>query len=308
MEDAKEKISVYSYNNYREFLADMCAWLKVKRQGYSFRNISRLAGFRSPNFIQLLIKGQKNLAADSIDRLASALKLNREETKFFHSLVLFTQSSNTQEKSLHAETLLRSRPFRKINPLKNSELRYYSRWYSVPIREMASMKSFQEDPAWIASHLDPPIMASEAEQSLKEMTELGLLQKNESGKLEPTSETLSTGDEVSWVFVKQYHQEMIRKGAEALDRFKAKERDISSLTLKLTPAKYLKALEKIRVLRKELLALEQQSEEGENAEKVYQINFQTFPLTKEISHCEDGFAGRSNPNTGSPPASESQSR
>lgn len=290
--DEKAKISVFSYENYRVYLADICSWLKENRRGFSFRNLARLSGFRSPNFIQQVIKGEKNLAADSIDRLSRALKLTAEEMRFFRALVLFTQATTTEEKSHHAETLIRARPFRKINPLKASELKYYSRWYAVPLREMVAMEGFCEDPAWIAAHMEPPITAQEASQALKELADLGLVTRDADRKLVPSSVTLSTGDDVSNAFVRQYHQEMIRKAGEAMDRFPSTERDVSCLTLKLSSEKYRRVIERLRAFRKEILQIETEVEEAtervperasdRTSERVYQVNFQFFPMTKEI--------------------------
>jgi hypothetical protein len=39
---------------------------------------------------------------------------------------------------------------------------YYSKWYLPAIRELAASRGFRGDPAWIASHLTPPISKREA--------------------------------------------------------------------------------------------------------------------------------------------------
>ena len=70
---------------------------------------------------------------------------------------------------------------------------------------------------------------------------------------------------------------MIRKGAEALDRFPGPERDISSVTMALSDKNFREIKVLIQRFRKELLAI---ADQDQRPEGVYQVNFQLFPLAK----------------------------
>lgn len=271
------KPMIYEYSNYRTYLKDLCAWQKATSRSFSFRNFSRQAGFRAPNFFQLIIDGKRNITAESMEKIAKAFKLNKEEGFFFRNLVFLNQAATLEEKKFYSEQLIRSRLYRKLHPLKQAQLDYYSHWYFIPIRELVGTVNFQENPDWIAHRLSPPITSAEAKKGLEQLESLGLIRRNEEGKLIQTEDFVATGDEVVSSLVSQFHREMIQKGSEALDRFRGVERDISSLTVALTENGFKQIKELIQKFRKELLSLVSQEKESTG---VYQVNFQLFPLTK----------------------------
>ncbi|MBI2338833.1 MAG: TIGR02147 family protein [Deltaproteobacteria bacterium] len=273
-----KKPNIFEYDNYRSFLKDLYASLKQEKSAFSFRFFSKQAGFRSPNFLKLVMDGKRNLSPDGIEKFARALKLNKEETTFFRNLVLLNQATTIEEKKFYAEQLIRHRFYKKINPLKQAQYDYYTNWYFIPVRELVGVDGFKEDPAWIAHQLIPPITTSEAEKALKELEQLGLIKRNEEGKLVQTDGFISTGDEVASASVAQFHREMMQKAAESIDRFPAPEREISSVTIGISEERAEQVKELIQRFRRELLAIASQDQKSTG---VYQVNFQLFPLTKK---------------------------
>jgi uncharacterized protein (TIGR02147 family) len=139
------------------------------------------------------------------------------------------------------------------------------------------LTSFSEDARWISKALVPPISPQQARKALDLLLGLGLIRRDESGQLVHKEEFITTGDEVTSTSVKNYHREMIRKGSEAIERFGAPERDISSVTVALSEENFKRVKSLIQQFRKELLAI---ADQDQSPEGVYQVNFQLFPLTK----------------------------
>lgn len=273
-----KSIDIFEYDNYRKYLKDLYFSLKSNGGKFSFRYFSRLAGFRSPNFLKLVMEGERNISPESIDKFAKALKLNKPEAAFFRNLVLLNQAQTVEEKKFYAEQLLASRFYKKAHPLKQEQYEYYSKWYLVPIRELVATEGFREDPEWIGHRLNPPISSAEAKKAIEMLLRLGFVQRDSNGKLVQTAEFVSTGDEVSSLSVAQFHKEMIAKGAEAIDRIPSSEREISSVTLGLSEQGATQVKELIQRFRKELLALASQDS---RLQAVHQVNFQFFPLTRK---------------------------
>jgi uncharacterized protein (TIGR02147 family) len=71
---------------------------------------------------------------------------------------------------------------------------------------------------------------------------------------------------------------MLARASEAIDRIPREEREISSVTLCVSHDTLLRLKARIREFRRELLQLAEL--EGE-PERVVQINFQLFPLSKK---------------------------
>lgn len=283
----KGKISkpvIFEYDNYRLFLKALYDWLKSEKNFFSFRQFSKKAGYRSPNFLKLVIDGKRNISPASIEKFALALKLNKEEINFFRHLVLLNQAGTVEEKKFYASELVQNRFYKKAHPLKKAQYDYYANWYLVPIRELVGLKNFREDPEWISKQLNPFIAASEAKKALITLEQLGLIQRNEEGKLIQTNSFIATGDEVASSSVAQFHRDMMQKGSEAIDRFPAAKREISGLTLGLSEEGATKIKKRIQEFKKELLMMVSQEE---NPTTVYQLNFQYFPLSHEETERED---------------------
>lgn len=75
-----------------------------------------------------------------------------------------------------------------------------------------------------------------------------------------------------------YHRAMLARASEAIDRVPRDEREISSITVCVSHEVMLRLKERIRDFRRELLQL---AELEGKPERVVQINFQLFPLSKK---------------------------
>ena len=116
------KKSIFEYDNYRDFLRAYYLSAKAENKNFSFRYFSRISGFKSSNFLNLVMKGKSNISIDSIDRLVQAMKLNKEESTFFKNLVHFNQSE-TQK----------TNKFIQKNSSAPGPIGRYSPWESISI-------------------------------------------------------------------------------------------------------------------------------------------------------------------------------
>jgi uncharacterized protein (TIGR02147 family) len=269
--------NIFEYDDYRKYLRDWYAYSKERLKAFSFRYFSRQAGFQSPNFLKLVMEGQRNLSGESIDRFVKVMKLDRAQSAYFRHLVLMNQAASFEEKSFYAEQLLSVRPKGPLKILAQAQYSYLSNWYNVPIREMVALRDFREDPEWIASRLSPSIKPAEAKKALEELQLLGLLKRDPDGRLVEAEGQVGFGDEIRLATVVQFHRSMMSRASEALDRVRPEEREVSGVTLAIGRDKVAQVKSLIQKFRKELLAL---GAEVGDAETVYQANFQFFPLTK----------------------------
>ena len=70
------KPSPRDYDDYRAYLSELIQFLRTSKRGFSFRRFSKRAGYQSPNFLKLVIDGQRNayLHVDMAQDAASSLK------------------------------------------------------------------------------------------------------------------------------------------------------------------------------------------------------------------------------------------
>jgi uncharacterized protein (TIGR02147 family) len=144
-------------------------------KGYSFRGLAKRAGYSSPNFIKLVIDGQRNLGAASVGRVSNALSLDVDESAYFAELVDFDQADTPGERQDAYDRMAAMTRFRNARRIRGELFAYLEHWYLPAIREMAALPSFRAEPTWIAEHLVPTISPEEAAEALEILFELGLL-------------------------------------------------------------------------------------------------------------------------------------
>lgn len=278
------KPDIFAYLDYREYLGDYYTAAKANSRAFSYRWFSRRAGFSSPNFLKLVIDGQRNLGADSIERFSDALGHDATSAEFFANLVAFGQAETADEKNEAFERVAASRRFRRARRLDRAFFDYLSNWYYPAIREMVARVDFREDPTWIARQLVPRITAAQARKALDLLLELGLLERDEDGRLTRGDASLTTGHEVRSLAIANYHRQMLERASDSIDLIDRERRDISALTVCVRPERVPELKARIQGFREVLLDL---CDRDESPTVVYQLNLQLFPLTREGASDDD---------------------
>jgi uncharacterized protein (TIGR02147 family) len=272
--------SIFEHSDYRELLKDLFAAKKAKNKKFSYRYFARQAGFVSHSFLRFVMEGKSDLSLESIEKFIKGFKLNRDEAHFFKHLVLLNQAKTAAEQEIHAIEIFRSRGYRKIHPLKESQYLLYSNWYFIPVREVVGFTDFKEDMNWIAECVIPPISPEQAQLAINELLNLGLITRNARGELVQSNPSLSTPDEVISSSIAKWHREMMSRASESIDTIPREERDISAVTLSLPKESTREVKDLIQKFRKNLLELV--SKETAN-NSVYQLNLQLFPLAHSVN-------------------------
>ncbi len=281
--DAKAFPNLFEYDNYRKFLKDAFEALKAKDKKFSLRYFARVAGFKSHNFLRLIIEGKSNMSVDSVDKMAKFFKLNAEESRFFQNLVLLNQAKTSEDKQIFAKELLRSQTYREIHPFNEAKYEFFAHWYVSAVRELVALPKFKEDPEWIAKHIVPPIKATEAKKAIDDLLHLGLIQRDENGKLIQAEALLSTASEVSSSFVSNWHKEYLKRASESIDLLPREKRDISAVSFGFSKNNITILKEMIANFRKGVLHLASQQQEND---VLMQLNIQIFFLAETESEDE----------------------
>jgi uncharacterized protein (TIGR02147 family) len=268
---------IFSYLNYRQYLKDFYHEKKQANPQFSYRVFSRLTGYSSPNFIKLVILGERNLTKDGIARLIKALKLKKRESKFFETLVQFNQAPAREEKIKHYEVLRQFKAFKDIKKLDEGFFQYLSDWHHAAIRDMTLLKNFREDPNWIVKKLKKRVSEKQVKDSIALMLKLGLLKRDKSKRLQTTDRNIATSQEVADISIANFHDHMIALAAESIDNSDPAIRDISSVTVALNQKTFEEAKRRMQEFRRELNVLLSTCKEPD---AVYQLNFQIFNLTE----------------------------
>lgn len=270
-------MTVFDYIDYRLFLKDKLAELKENNSRFSFRLFARLAGLSSPGYLKMVMDGERNLSPTSINQFAKGLKLGKKEAMYFEALVLFKQAKSEAERDMYLERLSALKPQPKLMGISKDQFEYFTHHYYVVIREMVALPDFKEDEEWIASHMSTPIKAKEAREAIDTLLRLGLVHRDEDGKLVQADGSLTTEPEVASVEVFNFHRNMLNEAKAAMIHLSPESRDITSLTIPI-PKDFLPEIKhKIQELRETIIHTINNG--PPHYHEVYQINIQLFPVT-----------------------------
>ena len=163
---------------------------------------------------------------------------------------------------------------------------YYRNWFNIVVRELLLVRGFERDPVWIAKQFDPPLKLSEAQEDLRTLETLGLVTVGSDGRLKQSDAWVSVNDEVGSTLLRQFHRTMIEKASQALDKYSSSEREVSSMTMSLSESSAQKIKKLMQKFQSEVLAVAHTDDPGA---RVYQLNFQLFPLTYR-QNLEEGLS------------------
>ena len=274
--------AVFGYLDYRKFLRDWFAAKKKERQPISYRLFSSRAGFTSPNFLKLVMDGERNLTEKSLAKFLVALKLNKKEEEFFRNLIFYNQAGDHEKKNYYYKRLMQSQNLTNVNLIRKEEYEFYSNWHHLVVRELVVHPRFDGTPEWISQKTNPKISPAQVEGSLVLLEKLGFIKKGEKNKWEQSTPIMSTGPEPKSHMIMEFHKQVLSLTHEMIDRIPPEKRDVSSVSLGISKDKIPLLKEKLREFRQELLKL---VSDEKNPEEVVFLNMQLLPVTK----CEEKF-------------------
>lgn len=209
--------SVDRYLDYRRFVRDWMSARKTGQRAASFAWVARRAGC-SPGHVKNVLDGRRKLQGDVLDGFCKALRLDSTEGEYFRALVDFNEAQAPTEAATAVARLASLQEQRGIQSLESVQLRYWSRWHYVAIREMAFCRGFRDDPDWIAEALRGRITPDEARNALDALIEVGLLVPQADGPPRPASEApiIRTGFYKRPVLASRQRVDMMQQGVQAL--------------------------------------------------------------------------------------------
>lgn len=247
------------------FPTDPVVWLsqeflrrREKNAAYSLRSFARSLSISSGALSQILAR-KRPLSAKSAKKICERLGYSPDVTVRFLEM--------TQRE------FCRSLAPQKVRQLDLDVFRLIADWYHYAILSLLETKGASSTPQWIARRLC--ITPVEARGALERLLRLGLLRK-EGNHLKPQQTTLTTPHDKPSGALRKLHRQSLERAIASLEEVPVELREISLVTMAISPKKLPIAKEMIRRFRRSLTRL---LEDGERTE-VYNLTIQLVPVTK----------------------------
>jgi uncharacterized protein (TIGR02147 family) len=272
------KTNIYEYTDFRNYLKDVFKEQKDLNNSFSHRYAAVKLGLSTSNFLWLVMQGKRNLNPSHCLKLSELFKHTPKESDYFENMVLFGQAKTHREKDRHFTRMTALRKNSNVGRIEERHYTYLSNWYNPVVRELITRKNFKNNFSALAKRVMPRISESQAKKSVALLLELGFI-KEKGGRFVQNTPIVSTGPEVSSLAAINFHRTMGHLAIESLDSLGKNERNITACLVGLSKESYKKAVDAIAECRSRILAI---AEEEQDAERVFAVNFQCFPVsTKE---------------------------
>lgn len=272
--------NIYGFLNFVEYLQADFERRKRKNSKYSYRAMAEKLKVSSSTIIRVM-NGKRGISRSMIPVFVTYLGLNARETQYFTNMVIFRTAKSEQ---------IRVEAYRELLILRNGRTRtisveqhrFYEEWYFTAIRELLRISHFSGDFEKLARSLIPAITGQQARCAVSVLEQLGLVEKTGSS-YSVKSGNLSTGEVWQSAAIHNFQRTVAEKAIEALETLPQEEREFSTMTMCYSRDGFEKVRELLKQTRQELTRIEEADEEKN---RVFQINFQCFPLSRQ---CEGGI-------------------
>ena len=274
----KKLPSVFDYSSFRKWMKDYIEAYKGIDSSFSYRAAARKFGFASPNYLQQVIDGKRNLGDKSIAQISTACKIGKKASRYFSLLVHFAQAEDFADKNRLFSEIIHSKTHSSVMKIIAGQSEYYNEWYHRVVRELAvGMRADSVDYAGIARRVYPALLPKQVKKSITLLLKHGFIRTNDEGILEQASPLIATDRETQSIVIRNFHRKILGIAQDSLVTVPPEKREISSITMKISGAGFERVKRRIQDFKEELMQI---IKEDENTDRVYQANFTLFPLSK----------------------------
>jgi uncharacterized protein (TIGR02147 family) len=270
---------IFKYIDYRKFLQDYYAEKKNTTRFFSYRYFSNKAGIKSPVFLKQVIEGERNLTLATIDKFISALNINKKEATFFRHLVQFNQSKTAFEKQEHYSVMLSMMDYVNEQRLTADQYIYFEKWHNSAVRELVCLYDFRDNWDLLAKSVVPAITARDAKQSVQLLVRLNLIKKQKNGAYRQINTAITSGSDVVSMARRSFNSTMLLLARDSNESLPPETRNISGITMGISRPCYDVLLAELAAFKERLISIVNRDE---GSSRVYQFNFQLFPVSEDV--------------------------
>jgi uncharacterized protein (TIGR02147 family) len=281
-----EKPALSTYTNFRDYLKDVFEYRRKQSEGhlrpYSYSDFSAAADIRSPNYLKLIIQGERNMSLDMCKKFGRALKFDKAEQAEFEALVFYGQEKDSLQRNKYLKQLSE---IRSQNALDDGSIDAET-WEKVPgwlawvLYALIDQENVIFRPDVLKKILRNQVTEKQISEALAKLVSSGDIEIID-GRARKKNMMLSGSEKIPIALIRKLQAELIYLGLESLYKDQPTEREISGFTMAMTEDEYKWVRHELRKVRKELQSKLMMAREKSPGQKVYQVNVQLFPLSIE---------------------------
>ena len=243
---------------------------------FSWREFSKLAGFTSPNYIQLVCEGKSRLSKTGVEKVATAMELAGSDRDYFLAMERFGDAKSDSKKIQAFNEMQNIAKENRLRVVDGEAFKYFESWVNPVMRELAPIMPGAK-PLELARNCYPVVSATEVRQSLDFMVHANFLKKVGEDTYVQTEKVVTGSSAAIPLALRSMNRQMSKFATEAIDDIPPEKRHTAGVTLGMSNATYKWLVQKLESLRQQVVAM---AAKEKDYDKVYRLNLQLFPLTK----------------------------
>ncbi|MBF0280240.1 MAG: TIGR02147 family protein [SAR324 cluster bacterium] len=268
------KLNIYEFVDFYALLKAYFQQCKEKDKRFSLRHFSRRLGSKSPSFSKAILDKKQPISEELFNELTEMMAVTGEQFDYFESLFRLEQYS--EGSALHQRYYQRFKELRLKKPVSLLEAQHdcITSWFTLLMREVASLNGAQYNPLWFKKCLSPLLgkNVSEIVGAIELLKQAELIKETATGFeiSDPLKEMKATDPRL-----KLLHKELIELSLKFL-KDSSQNREFGAFAIATTPEKFAEMKKRLReFLNSQFLELEVQPNEGKS---VVSFSFQLFKL------------------------------
>ena len=268
-------LDVFSYMDYRVFLADYYAARKAVDLKFSYRFFAKQAGYTSSGLYTNIVNGKLHLSQRYLPGFIQALKLNIKEAAYFEFMVDYTHAQTDQDREMIFDQMV---PFVPIETrrLRLQQRDFYTKWYHSSILLLLEMDDYSDNLKELSVQLIPKVTLPQCKAAIKLLADLELIHQM-NGSWKPKVFHSVAGKEFGTEVIRHHQREMMALASDALEEFSPQERFITTQAISLSD-------EALQRVKKEVTkcqdAINVIVRNDQSPSRVYHMNLQLFPTSE----------------------------
>ena len=244
---------ISDYKDYRLYIRDF--YEERKRSSFfSWREFSKLAGFTSPNYIQLVCEGKSRLSKNGVQKVAEAMGLAGADRDYFLAMERFGDAKNDASKIQAFNEMQKIAKENRLRVVDAEAFKYFESWLNPVLRELAPIMPGAK-PLELAHHCYPVVSAAEVRHSLDFMCQAEFLKKIGEDTYVQTEKVVTGSSEAIPLALRSMNRQMSKFATEAIDELPPEKRHITGVTLGMSDATYQWLVQKLEALRQQVVAM-----------------------------------------------------
>lgn len=273
-------LDVFSYMDYRVFLADYYAARKAVDFKFSYRFFAKQAGYTSSGLYTNIVNGKLHLSQRYLPGFIQALKLNIKESAYFEFMVDYTHAQTDQDREMIFDQMVPFVPV-EIRRLRLQQRDFYTKWYHSSILLLLEMDDYSNNLKELSLQLIPKITLPQCKAAIKLLFELDLIHKVD-GFWKPKVFHSVAGKEFGKEVIRHHQREMMSLASDALEEFSPQERFITTQAISLSDEALQRVTKEVKKCQDAINVIVRNDQ---SPSRVYHMNLQLFPTSElKVSH------------------------